>query len=86
MRTWRTYFVVVAQTVFWFIHAFRPSWGVLPLGWHLLACLFFGAALGVIINQWESYHQDWLDRNYYTDEEMAEKEREESDPHYHRKP
>ena len=54
--------------------------------WRFVANVLMGAALAAIINQWENAHEDWLDRNYYTDEEMAEKEREESDPHHHRKP
>ncbi len=72
MRTWRTYFVIAAQTAFWVLHGFRGYGFLLPIFWHILMSLILGILMGLIINQWESYHQDWLDREFAADEEEEE--------------
>lgn len=57
----------------------RPSLApVVPTFWGIMYMGFLNGLLGVAIgrclNEWEYYHQDWLDRHYYTEDETDEEE------------
>lgn len=71
MRTWRTWFVVGAMWAFLLLVSDRPlvlnSWG-----WHMFASLMLGASLAKIINEWEKFHLDWLDRQEAEEDEPEE--------------